>query len=240
MPIKSALLFIVAVFIGLATSPAYAGDIISCDSFESCPTLPTGEITALEARIEALEVLLAGTTRGIDPSTSQDTLTFGNSISGEAVLSRELSTTGREGNLPVCFNGAGELLPCADGVEPPPVGSLLGPWTGRMIYDRRSTGECHDADVLLNIAEWSDSRSPEYHWDIYSITVIRDSGGLAVAQNHTIRIRDTGYAEGSMWAFEGSIDVNFQFNTQGSATGYWNYGAGYHEDCYGTWSFTKD
>ena len=149
MSVKRILSLCVVVLFGIAAFPSYSQDIISCNGFESCPEADT---SALEARIAALEALLAGATRGIDSSTSQDTLTFGNSISGEAVLSRELSTTGREGNLPVCYNGAGELLPCADGVEPPPTDDpYVGQWTGRMIYDRRSTGTCHDADVSISV-----------------------------------------------------------------------------------------
>jgi hypothetical protein len=144
MLIKNILLSVIAVFIGFSTSPSYGGDVISCSGFESCPEISTLE---LEARIEALEALLAGSTRGIDPSTSQDTLTFDNTNSSEAVVVRELSTTDKEGVFPVCFNVAGELLPCADGVEPPVVDPYVGSWTGRMIYDRRSTGTCHDADV---------------------------------------------------------------------------------------------
>jgi hypothetical protein len=37
MLIKSTLLFVIAVFIGLTVSPTYSGNIISCDSFETCP-----------------------------------------------------------------------------------------------------------------------------------------------------------------------------------------------------------
>jgi len=235
MSIKKILSLCVAVLLGFAAFPSYSQDIISCNGFESCPEADT---SALEARIEALEALLAGATRGVDSSTSQDTLSFDNSTSSKTVVVRDLSTTGKEGNLPVCFNGAGELLPCADGVEPPPpVDAYIGSWTGRMIYDRRSTEVCHDADVLLRIVEWSDSREPEYHWEINSITVFRDTGGTGINQIWTIIISETGFAEGHMNVFGGTIDVNLQFETNGSAQGYWNYDNG---DCYGQWSFTKD
>lgn len=232
MSIKRILSLCVVVLFGFAAFPGHSQDIISCNGFESCPEADT---SALEARIEALEALLAGATRGVDSSTSQDTLTFGNSISGEAVLSRELSTTGREGNLPVCYNGAGELLPCANGVEPPPpVDAYIGSWTGRMIYDRRSTGTCHDADVLLNVVE---NGSSTYSWKVHSITVIRDTGGLATALNHSINILHSGFGDGWMHVFGVYVDLNIQFNTQGSAQGYWNYSNG---DCFGQWSITKD
>jgi len=236
MPIKSVLLFFVAVFIGLATSPAYAGDIISCDSFESCPALPTDEILALEARIEALETLLAGTTRGIDPSTSQDTLTFGNSISGEAVLSRELSITDKKGSFPVCFNGSGELLPCATNDPPPASDPYVGQWSGRMIFDRNSTGTCHDADVSISISSYN---APLDQIDY--LIVIRDSGGLDNVGGIGFIQIETGSADSSFNMFYSEIgtqtNYTLQFNTQGSAQGYWNY---YNGDCYGRWSFTKD
>ena len=234
MFIKRILPLCVAVLFGFAAFPSYSGDIISCNGFESCPTVPSDEILAMKARIDALEALLAGTTRGIDPNTSQDTLTFDNSISSEATAVRQLSTTEEEGNLPVCFNGAGELLPCADGVEPPPpVDPYLGSWTGRMIYDRRSGETCHDADVRLNVAKGNYS---DLRWKINSTTVIRDTGGLAVS-DFEVHFPETGFAIGTIWVFGGPIDFNLQFISEGSAQGYWNYG---NDDCYGQWSFTKD
>ncbi len=238
MPIKSALLFFVAVFIGLATSPAYAGDIISCDSFETCPALPTDEILALEARIEALETLLAGTTRRIDPNTSQDTLTFDNSTSSEAVVVRELSTTEKEGNLPVCFNGAGELLPCASNVEPPPQASLVGLWSGRMIYDRdyAGSGTCYDADVLINL-DLKNAGSPgEYLW-IDDITVDRDGGSTSSAGGGGGLTNN--YVTGSFVVFGMEIEFSIRFDDYGQAEGSWRetYNG---NDCYGTWAFTKD
>ena len=235
MPIKSTLLLFVAVFVGLTTSPSYAGDVISCDSFESCPALPTDEILALEARIEALETLLAGTTRGIDPSTSQDTLIFDNSTSSETVVVRDLSTKQREGNLPVCFNGAGELLPCADGVEPPPtVDPYKGSWTGRMIYDRNSVagGACYDADVQMVVILASNGA---YYTD--SITVRPDAGGLYISSLKTY-VSDTGHTDGNIYDINGqSINFTLAFNTQGHAQGEWVYT---NYDCYGDWTFTKD
>jgi hypothetical protein len=39
MLVKRTLLFVIAVFIGFATSPSYGGDIIFCDGFESCPAM---------------------------------------------------------------------------------------------------------------------------------------------------------------------------------------------------------
>ena len=234
MSIKRILSLCVAVLFGFAVLPSYSQDIISCNGFESCPEADT---SALEARIEALEALLAGATRGIDPSTSQDTLSFGNSTSSDTIVGRELSTTDREGDFPVCFNGAGELLPCADGVEPPPpVDPYVGSWTGRMIYDRRSTGTCYDADVILNVVEWSSST---YDWRVNSTTVIRDSGGLAIS-NYSLYIPDTGFTVGDINVFGVAINVNLQFNTNGTAEGYWDYASYETEDCYGTWSFTKD
>jgi streptogramin lyase len=58
MLIKSTLLSVIAVFIVFATSPSNSGDIISCDSFESCPDggVPlTNALLALDARVDALE-----------------------------------------------------------------------------------------------------------------------------------------------------------------------------------------
>jgi hypothetical protein len=51
---KSTSLFVIAVFIGLTVSPAYSGNIISCDSFETCPDGVTCSaiIAGLQAKIE--------------------------------------------------------------------------------------------------------------------------------------------------------------------------------------------
>jgi len=238
MPIKSTLLLFVAVFVGLTASPSYAGDIISCDSFENCPALPTDEILALEARIEALETLLVGTTRGIDPSTSQDTLTLGSSISSAGASSRELSTTDKEGDLPVCFNGAGELLPCADGVEPPPQSSLAGLWSGRMIYDRdyAGTDTCYDADVLMNI-KISSRGTPS----VLTITVDRDGGGTSSgssSKNEGEGIYNN-FVTSSFTFFGISTEFTLRFYDYGQAEGSWRE-TSFNNNCYGTWSFTKD
>jgi len=234
MLIKRISLLVITMFIGFATSPIYGGDMISCDSFESCPEADT---SALEARIAALEALLAGATRGVDPGNSQDTLTFGNSITSEGVKIPELSTTGREGASLVCFNGAGELLPCADGVEPPPPGDpYLGSWTGRMVYDRRSTGTCHDADVFMTVISGSTCCDR-----ITSTTVIRDSGGLDTDSSDEELNLESGLAAGKLFVFYSDIQslivFTLQFDTQGSAQGFWNYE---NNNCYGTWNFTKD
>jgi hypothetical protein len=234
MSIKSTLLFFVAVFIGLATSPAYAGDIISCDGFESCPAVPTDEILALEARIEALEALLAGATRGIDPGTSMDTLTFDNANSSEAVAIRKLSTTQGRGDFPVCFNGEGELLPCASNDPPPADDPYVGSWTGRVIYDRTSSGTCHDANVYLNVAHHLSDTFIE------SITQIRDTGGVAVwsmSPATSPRLTTGGFVSFDFEMFSIDRDATVTFNTQGSAQGFWNYKDG---SCYGSWNFTKD
>jgi len=230
MLVKNTMLICAALLVWYSISPSYAGDIISCDSFESCPEANT---SALEARIEALEALLAGATRGINPSTSQDTLSFGNSTSSDTVLVRELSTTNKEANLPVCFNGAGELLPCADGVEPPPtVDPYKGSWTGRMIYDRRSTGACYDADVQMVVIL---SSNGAYYTD--SISVRPDAGGLYISSLKTY-VSDTGHTDGNIYDINGqSIDFTLAFNTQGHAQGEWVYT---NYDCYGDFTFTKD
>lgn len=64
MSIKVVLSLCVAFFIGIAISPTYSGNIISCDSFETCPDGVTcsalivgleSEVSALEARIVELE-----------------------------------------------------------------------------------------------------------------------------------------------------------------------------------------
>lgn len=146
-----------------------------------------------------------------------------------------LTATDRTADLPVCFNGAGELLPCASNVQPPESDPYLGAWTGRMIYDRRSTGTCHDADVNLNIVEYSRTGSP-FHWRINSTTVMRDSGGVGIS-DYSVYFPEDGFAVGAIYVFGQSIDLNLQFSPQGSAEGYWNY---FNGDCYGEWSFTKD
>ena len=57
MSTKVVLSLFVAFFIGIATSPTYSGNIISCDSFETCPDGETSSaiIAGLGAKIEELE-----------------------------------------------------------------------------------------------------------------------------------------------------------------------------------------
>jgi len=241
----SRVLFLLSASCYFFAIPASSGEIISCDSFEGCPTPPTNEIPALKARIDALEALLAGVTRGIDPSTSQDTLTFtdidlssnsaliNNSTSSETVVVRELSTTEREGDLLVCFNGEGELLPCDSNTSP--TQTLSGNWSGRMIYDRRSEGSCHDADVHLRV----DTYPSQSAWRLTSITLIRDTVGQATYNWGFNDAIFTSFIGRDFRVFDVTIDMTIQFDTQefGSAQGFWNYADG---SCYGEWTFTKD
>ena len=123
--------------------------------------------------------------------------------------------------------------------EPPPpddsyVSTYTGSWTGRMIYDGRSTGPCHDADLGLLVVD-------DYPYDpkINSITVIRDTGGQATDTTR-IAITPEGIAAGAFRVFGEYIDMNIQFppiDSYGHAEGFWNYRNG---DCYGDWTFTKD
>jgi len=119
MLIKRILLPFVATFIGFAISPSYAGDIISCDSFENCAdgSVPlTNALLALEARMDALEAenaalktdnkefkrILAGVTRLNDPDNfDMDTLRFTNM--NLQIVSGTNSTNG-------LANGTGNLI----------------------------------------------------------------------------------------------------------------------------------
>ena len=108
MPVKIILSLCVAVLFGFAAVPSYSGDIVSCDSFENCPdgSVPlTAALLALEAKIEALEALLANVSRGTDPSTGQDTITFTNMnvqiVSGSGTTDAEPTGTG---NLIIGYN----------------------------------------------------------------------------------------------------------------------------------------
>jgi hypothetical protein len=145
---------------------------------------------------------------------------------------QELSTTDKDADFPVCFNGAGELLPCASDVEPPVVGDpYSGFWSGRMIYDRDYVGDdgCYDADVTIRL-----DPDDEYI-EISSITINRDAGGTDIYTPYNMRLFPDGYIADSFIAFDGVNDFSLLFNTQGYAEGAWSY-----RDCHGTWSFTKD
>lgn len=82
-------------------------------------------------------------------------------ISTGELTVRDLATTSRDAQYPVCFNGAGELLPCNSLVEPPPPPgepqTLDGLWVGTMLADGPTSGayDCHDADVFINITNYS-------------------------------------------------------------------------------------
>ena len=107
-----------------------------------------------------------------------------------------------------------------------------------MIYDRNSPsgGACSDANVFLVIQSANSTYAV-----IDSFTVIRDSGGLDTDSSDELLTIETGSATGSLSLFYSEIQTRItfilQFNTQGSAQGYWNYDNG---NCYGQWSFTKD
>ncbi len=245
MSIKSTLLFCVATLIGLTSLPSYSGDIISCDSFESCPdgSVPlTNALLALEARMDALEIenaelkaLLTGVSRAVDPNTDQDTLTFGNSISSEALIVPELPATESKGDLPVCFDQNGTLLPCTADFKIPPSDSLIGSWTGLKLTDPNYSGAdtCYDDEVSLNII-WFASNSY-----LDSITTRRSGDGIQVTQfnlSTTVQINQ-GFISHEYSSYGVDISFTLRFDSYGNSNGEWFEPNG---DCYGTWSFTKD
>jgi hypothetical protein len=123
-------------------------------------------------------------------------------------------------------------------IVPPPTGDpvpVLGSWSGRMVYDRRSTGTCYDADVSIVVIK---DPYPTTH-TIDSFIVFRDSGGLDNVGVIGRMDIESGSVTSGFTMFDTTTDYSLQFNTQGSAQGYWNYGT-YEDDCYGEWTFTKD
>jgi len=100
MSIKYILSLFVAALIGFAISPSYSQEVIFCDGFEC----PAGNDPALEARIAALEALLADVSRGTDPNTGQDTLTFGGVNGMNVQVVNGKGTTSGQGN------GTGNLI----------------------------------------------------------------------------------------------------------------------------------
>lgn len=143
-----------------------------------------------------------------------------------------LTTTEKKGEFPVCFNGAGELLPCESDIEPPVLSDpYSGSWSGRMTFDREHSpqGVCYDADVKIRI-------EPDYSFaHISSITVNRDEGGQEISSAFDELSAD-GYVTDTFYLFDDRTDYSIQFNTQGHGEGVWTDGTG----CSGLWSFTKD
>ena len=101
---KNIVALVTAVLIGYSVSPSFSQEGIFCDSFESCPTDDGDAIVALQGRVAALEALLADVSRGVDPMTGQDTLTFG--VTGGMNLQVVNGTGTTEGDV----NGKGNLI----------------------------------------------------------------------------------------------------------------------------------
>ncbi|MFC1795728.1 hypothetical protein ACFL1V_01455 [Pseudomonadota bacterium] len=111
MPIKYIVSIFAAALIGYSISPSYSQDGIFCDGFECAAGDPV-----LEERIAALEALLADVTRGTDPNTGQDTLTF--SAMNVQVVSGSGTTDGPvngTGNLIIGYNESRGDSDCPDG-----------------------------------------------------------------------------------------------------------------------------
>jgi hypothetical protein len=121
--------------------------------------------------------------------------------------------------------------------DDPYVENYFGGWTGRMIYDRRSTGTCHDADVRLQVGSF---HAGDPYW-LTSFTVIHDTGDQATYNYDYGDVHFSGEFVGAYFrVFSEYIDMSIQFppiDSYGHAEGYWNYRNG---DCYGEWTFTKD
>ncbi len=97
MTLKYVLSVFAAALFGYTISPTYSQEAIFCNGFENCPE---GNL-ALEARVAALEALLANVTRGQDPNTEQDTLTF---------TAMNLQLVSGSGATEGPVNGTGNLL----------------------------------------------------------------------------------------------------------------------------------
>ena len=134
--------------------------------------------------------------------------------------------------MPVCFNGAGELLPCASN-DPPPVGDpYLGTWTGRMTYNRNSVAgdACYDADVQIS----NFLRGANGQWMRIN-SVSSDAGGLEIINDETLALGWQAVDAFTMYGNE--IEFTLIFDSRGHAQGVWTY---INSDCYGDWTFTKD
>lgn len=118
MSIRNTLSLFVAVLIGYAISPSYSGDIISCDSYENCPdgSVPlTNALLALEAKIDALEALLAGVSR-FDDSNGYDTLRFsGMNVQVVNGTGTTFGTPDGMGNLIIGYSATRGNTDCPDG-----------------------------------------------------------------------------------------------------------------------------
>lgn len=156
-------------------------------------------------------------------------------FSSDTVTVRGLSAEVEVADFPVCFNGAGKLMPCPSGVEPPPVDDpYSGFWSGRMIYDRYYVGSntCYDADVTIRIDPDGD------YGEISSITIRRDVGGVDIYVSSYMHLAYDGYVADDFIAFGVYTDFSLLFNNHGYAEGVWS--DTIYSDCNGTWSFTKD
>ena len=145
-----------------------------------------------------------------------------------------LTAIDRTADLPVCFNGAGELLPCASNVQPSAVDPYSGSWSGRMLYDRKSPAgnACWDADVEMVVVLSNNGA----HY-LNGSTVRPDVGGLYINSMSGF-VSKTGNVTDHIYDVNGQrIDITIAFNTHGQAQGVWAY---VNSDCYGEWTFTKD
>jgi hypothetical protein len=125
-------------------------------------------------------------------------------------------------------------------LDPPPTGEpfhLAGLWSGRMVYDRgyAGSGNCYDADVLLNIGK-AHYATGDYI-KIFDITVDRDGGSFdSFAPRSTLIYTD--YVADNFNLFSIIGQYNLRFDDYGLAEGSWKEESG--GDCYGTWSFYRD
>ncbi len=151
----------------------------------------------------------------------------------------EISTTTETGSFPICSDGSGKLLPCAnDIVIPPAPDSLVGRWSGSWTHDPRSTAlDCYDADVTLYIKE---SNYVNRLGEIDTVVIRQTAGKVDIIQqiyNHYIE--SSGFVSNQLSPFGIYTDYILQFNDQGRAEGLWEQ-QGAQVDCYGTWVLTKD
>jgi hypothetical protein len=160
---------------------------------------------------------------------------YASGISTDTITVRSLPETEATGTYPVCTNGLGDLLPCDDGIPPPPPASLIGIWEGRMLLDSGYSGieGCHNADVQFYVENFITDH-------ITSMIVKRDIGGIDIIHTY-ILIPPSGYLADYFYAFGERHDFTLEFNGNGYASGIWVKAASSEApNCYGEWSLNQN
>ncbi|WP_203594788.1 collagen-like protein [Wenzhouxiangella limi] len=210
-----------------------AGSDADATAAEAAAAAAQATADANASRITALENLLSGITRQVDPVSGVDTLTIPADLAANSLILDVLLSNQTFDEKLVCQNSDGIIIPCPNSFVVPPDSTLWGSWSGVMTPDPAidpSLG-CASIDITVTVTDLLGG---------YLDTIVMRRGSELDIDDPR-EIINAGLVDAQTQHFIEAWRFNFQFGPLGTATGNWTnrLTASGAIQCFGTLEMTR-